>query len=230
MKIRTCRGQIALSNIYDICTLAIPNHISTISMRIPSMVKTRWYILKLSSGNENTDVSGADKSLKNLWNLPINTPKLNFNNINAHTKFGENPLTYTQVIVRKRLIVLGLTIRQPLWVILCRLPQIGRRAAEEIVEDMKERDGGKEENEWKWKNRRNINIPSTLAYCKNNRPFPAVSQSQLAARRRKIYDIFASPKYPPRKRKYGGREGRTYDRPTDNQRDTIIPSHYRMVG
>ena len=30
--------------------------------------------------------------------------------------------------------------RQPLWVILCRLPEKGRKETEEIVEEMKERD------------------------------------------------------------------------------------------
>ena len=30
--------------------------------------------------------------------------------------------------------------RQPLWVILCRLPEKGRKKIEEIVEEMKERD------------------------------------------------------------------------------------------
>ena len=34
----------------------------------------------------------------------------------------------------------GLTTRQPLWVILCRLPEKGRKETEEIVEEMKERD------------------------------------------------------------------------------------------
>ena len=34
----------------------------------------------------------------------------------------------------------GLTTRQPLWVILCRLPEKGRKKIEEIVEEMKERD------------------------------------------------------------------------------------------
>ena len=34
----------------------------------------------------------------------------------------------------------GLTTRQPLWVILCRLPEKGREETEEIVEEMKERD------------------------------------------------------------------------------------------
>ena len=36
--------------------------------------------------------------------------------------------------------VLGLTTRQPLWVILCRLPENGRKEIEEIVKEMKERD------------------------------------------------------------------------------------------
>ena len=34
----------------------------------------------------------------------------------------------------------GLTTRQPLWVILCRLPERGRKEIEEIVEEMKEKD------------------------------------------------------------------------------------------
>ena len=34
----------------------------------------------------------------------------------------------------------GLTTHQPLWVILCRLPEKGRKEIEEIVEEMKERD------------------------------------------------------------------------------------------
>ena len=36
----------------------------------------------------------------------------------------------------------GLTTRQPLWVILCRLPEKGRKEIEEIVEEMKERNRG----------------------------------------------------------------------------------------
>ena len=35
---------------------------------------------------------------------------------------------------------LCLTTRQPLWVILCRLPEKGRKETEEIAEEMKERD------------------------------------------------------------------------------------------
>ena len=34
----------------------------------------------------------------------------------------------------------GLTTRQPSWVILCRLPEKGRKVIEEIVEEIKERD------------------------------------------------------------------------------------------
>ena len=36
----------------------------------------------------------------------------------------------------------GLMTRQSLWVILCRLPEKGRRKIEEIAEEMKERDTG----------------------------------------------------------------------------------------
>ena len=34
----------------------------------------------------------------------------------------------------------GLMTRQPLWVILCRLPEKGRKETEEIAEEMKEKD------------------------------------------------------------------------------------------
>ena len=44
-------------------------------------------------------VSWADNSVKIWWNLPINNPKPDIYNINAYTKFGENPLTFTQVII-----------------------------------------------------------------------------------------------------------------------------------
>ena len=135
-----------LSNIGEICPLAIPNQISFISMPVPSLVKIPWHLLKLSSGNENMGVSWADNSIKiwqNLsisntkadfhipslvkihwcflklssgnenmgvsqadnkiwWNLPISTPKPDLHNINAQTKFGENPLMFTRVIIRKR--------------------------------------------------------------------------------------------------------------------------------
>ena len=45
---------------------------------------------------------GQITPVKNRRNLPINNPKPDLHNINAHTKFGENPLTFTQVIIRKR--------------------------------------------------------------------------------------------------------------------------------
>ena len=47
-------------------------------------------------------VSRADNSVKNWRNLPISNPKPDLHNINAHTKFGENPLMFTKVITRKR--------------------------------------------------------------------------------------------------------------------------------
>ena len=82
--------------------IAIPNQISTISTHIPSLVKIHWCLLKLSSGNENMGVSRADNSVKNWRNLPISNPKPDLHSINAHTKFGENPLMFTQVIIWKR--------------------------------------------------------------------------------------------------------------------------------
>ena len=41
----------------------------------------------------------VDNSLKIWRNLPISNPKPDLHNINAHTKFGENPLMFTQVII-----------------------------------------------------------------------------------------------------------------------------------
>ena len=47
-------------------------------------------------------VSRADKSVKKWRNLPISNPKPDLHNINAHTKFDDNPLMFTQIIIRKR--------------------------------------------------------------------------------------------------------------------------------
>ena len=64
-------------------------------------MKIHWYLLKLSSGNENTDVLWAVIAVKNWRNLPISNTKPDLYNINVHTKIGENPLTFTDVIVQK---------------------------------------------------------------------------------------------------------------------------------
>ena len=97
----SCRGQITLSNIDEICPLAIPNQISLISMHVPSLIKIPWHLHNLSSGNRK-GVSRADNSVKILRNLPVSNRKPDLYNINAHTKFGENPLMFTQIIIRKR--------------------------------------------------------------------------------------------------------------------------------
>ena len=55
-------------------------------MHIPTVVKIHWYLLKLSSGNENTDLSRTANSVKNLQNLPISNPKPDLPSINAYTK------------------------------------------------------------------------------------------------------------------------------------------------
>ena len=96
MKIWMSGGQITQSKVDEICPLAIPNQISTISMHIPSLVKIHWHLLKLLFRNENTDVWQADNSVKKWRNLSIRNPKPDFYNINAQTKFGENPLMFTR--------------------------------------------------------------------------------------------------------------------------------------
>ena len=80
-------GQITVQK-REFCPLAIPKQVSIISMHIPSLVKIDWYLLKLSSRNENKDMSRADNFVKNWWNLPISNPKQGLHNINAHTKFN----------------------------------------------------------------------------------------------------------------------------------------------
>ena len=75
----------------------------------------------------------------------------------------------------------GLLTRQPLWVILCRLPEKGRKKIEEIVEEMKER--GREERGTGMSEETEVikTSPSTLTCYKDSRPCPAVSQYQLGA-------------------------------------------------
>ena len=81
----------------------------------------------------------------------------------------------------------GLTTLQRLWVILCRLPEKGRREIEEIVEMMKEGGGGGggkgERGKWMKvkKQKKSKHSPSTLTCCKDSRPCPIVSQYQLDA-------------------------------------------------
>ena len=96
----SCRGQITLSNIGEICPLAIPNQISFISMLVPGLVKIPCHLLKLSPGNEKYGRLG--QITVKIWrNLPISNTKADLHDINTHTKFGENPLMFTQIIIRK---------------------------------------------------------------------------------------------------------------------------------
>ena len=75
---------------------------SLMLMHIASLMKIPCYLLKLSSGNKNMGLSRAYNFVK-LWrNFPISIPKQDLLNVNAYSKFGENPLLFTQVIVWKR--------------------------------------------------------------------------------------------------------------------------------
>ena len=53
----------------------------------------------------------------------------------------------------------GLTTRQPLCVILCRLPEKGRKEIEEIEKEMKERDRKESRTGMKVKKQKKLNIP-----------------------------------------------------------------------
>ena len=68
----------------------------------------------------------------------------------------------------------GLSARQPLWVIFCRLPEKGRKKIEEIVEEMKERD--REERDERKETKETKTLPSTLTCYKDSKPCPTVSQ------------------------------------------------------
>ena len=46
-------------------------------------------------------MSRADNSIKIWQNLPNSNPKPDLLNLNAYSNFGENPLLFTQIIVRK---------------------------------------------------------------------------------------------------------------------------------
>ena len=47
-------------------------------------------------------MSRADNSVKIWRNLPIGNPKPDLFNVNAKSKFDENPLLFTQAIMRKQ--------------------------------------------------------------------------------------------------------------------------------
>ena len=82
MKIRTCRWQITLKHWRNL-PVGSQKQI-TISLLIPSLVKIHLHLLKLSSGNENMDVSRADYSVKNWRNLSISNPKPDLHNRCTH--------------------------------------------------------------------------------------------------------------------------------------------------
>ena len=54
-------------------------------------MKIHWYLHKWQ----------ADNGKKLTKHSPISNPKPDPHNINAHKKFGADPLTFTQVIVQK---------------------------------------------------------------------------------------------------------------------------------
>ena len=98
-KIQIDCGQITLSKMDKICPLAIPKQI-TISMHKPSLVKIHRYLLKLSSRNENMDVSRADNCQK-LMKFAHQQFQTRYPQYQCTLQVCENPLTFTRVIARK---------------------------------------------------------------------------------------------------------------------------------
>ena len=86
-------GQIALSKMGAICLLAISKQMSSISMHIPRLVKIPW-CLKLLSRNENKDISEVDNSQK-LTKFAHEQSETRATQYQCSTKFGENPLIFT---------------------------------------------------------------------------------------------------------------------------------------
>ena len=72
----------------------------------------------------------------------------------------------------------GLTTRQSLWVILCCLPEKGRK---EIVEEMKEGKGRRRNRNEREETEEIKTFPSTLTSYKDSKLCPTVSQYQMDA-------------------------------------------------
>ena len=92
------------------------------------------------------------------------------------------------------LLCCGLTTCQPLWVILCRLPEKGRKGTEEIVEKMKQRNREERGTGMKvMKQEKQKHSPSTFTHYKDSRPCPQLSANISWS---KIHDTFAPTDHP----------------------------------
>ena len=80
----------------------------------------------------------------------------------------------------------GLTKCQPLWIILCRLQEKGRKEIEDIVGEIKERDREERGTGMKGK-KTNKNIPLYPYLLKDSKSCPTVSQYQLDTQVTKIH-------------------------------------------
>ena len=186
-------------------------------------------------------VSRADNSVKIWRTLPISNPKPDVLNVNAYSKFGENPLLFTQVIVQKRKYgrVSGRKLRQN-WQ---NLP-ISNSKPDLYNINAHTKFG---ENPLLFTQvivrNENMGVSPSDNSVKNWRILP------ISNPKPDLYNINAHTKFGEnplmftqviiRKRKTDGRsDGRTTDgRPdrqtdglTDDQRETIIPRHYCVAG
>ena len=76
----------------------------------------------------------------------------------------------------------GVMTHQPLWVILCRLPEKGRKEIEEIVEEMNEKEKRKRNRNKSGETEEKVKTFPLYPYLlQDSRPCPTVSQYQLDA-------------------------------------------------
>ena len=93
---------------------------------------------ELLSHDYFTEVNGSHRQISRVsLYLPVCPPETCFLIVLG---FNDTSVLVGHVVSSPRVFLLcwGLTTRQPLWVILCRLPEKGRKEIEEIVEEMKE--------------------------------------------------------------------------------------------
>ena len=124
MKIWACLGQITLSKFDEICPLAIQNQgpvvqsavsltsslrVISLTVLTDSIYSILIFLLKkcehfFSKKFQNICVSLDVNFNESLTNDVVHFEQLgpDLYNINAHTKFGENPLEFTQAIIWKR--------------------------------------------------------------------------------------------------------------------------------
>ena len=126
--------------------VSLPNHTFTGQAWSSKWLTSIVHILSPETGNCPSWISGRERmTVENIsWSISTKEccrPRrgLNPRPPGLQSDGASNWATEAGSLIWVFWLCWGLTTRQPLWVILCRLPEKGRRVIEEIVEEMKER-------------------------------------------------------------------------------------------